>query len=336
MDECIAYVSCAEDRRIAVLALDPDAGTLRDVGSVLVPGADGPAGSMPLALSPDRSRLYAATRTAPFLLSSFAVDPGGMPALRGVAPVAEQMAYLSTDRSGRHVLGASYGGALVTSNPVDRRGVARAPATQILPTPPKAHSIVTDPSNRFAFAASLGGDCILRLGFDAATGEFTPRGTIATPPGAGPRHLCFSPDGRFLYAINELDGTITPYRFDAADGALTACPGVSLLPPDTALPVAAADIHITPDGRFLYGSERRTNRLCGFAIGADGLLSPINAVPAQSARGFAIAPGGRFLLCAEQTTRSVAVYDIDPQSGALAWIGAHAVGGNPNWIACLG
>jgi 6-phosphogluconolactonase len=337
MEDRIAYVSCAQDRQIAVLAMNPATGALRDVAVVTVPGTDGPASSMPLALRPDRAVLYAATRSAPFQLSSFAVDSDGMLSLIGTAPAVEQFAYLTTDRSGRHVLAASYGGALVTSNPTDTRGMARAPATQVMQTPPKAHSIIPDPSNRFLLAVSLGGDCILRLAFDADAGTFQPLAPVATKPGSGPRHLRFSPNGRFLYLINELDGTINAYAFDDAQGGLTELQSISLLPPGVTGPVAAADIQITPDGRFLYGSERTTNLLTGFVVDpATGKLSPINAVPTNSApRGFAIDPSGHFLLCAEQATRSLAMFAIDQKTGALARIGAHTVGGGPNWITFL-
>ena len=174
MEDCIVYVSCAEDREIAILAMDRATGVLRDVAVVTVPGADGPGSSMALALSPDRTALYAATRTAPVALASFTIGAEGMLSLLGVAPAVDQLAYIATDRTGRYLLGASYGGAKLTANPIDATGMARSPASWIMQTPPRAHSIITDPTNRFAFAASLGGDCILRLAFDADDGSFRP------------------------------------------------------------------------------------------------------------------------------------------------------------------
>ena len=337
MDDCIAYVSCAEDRQIAILAMDRATGALRDVAVVTVPGADGPSSSMALALSPDHTALYAATRAAPVALSSFAIDADGMLSLLGVAPAVDQLAYIATDRTGRHLLGASYGGAKLTANPIDASGMARSPASWIMQTPPRAHSIITDPTNRFALAASLGGDCILRLAFDANDGSFRPLTEVTTKTGAGPRHLRFSPSGQFLYLINELNGTINAYAFDSETGELTELQSVSLLPDGASGEIAAADIHITPDGRFLYGSERRSNTLTGFAVDAEtGMLSKIGTVPTKSAaRGFAIDPSGQFLLCAEQDTRSMAMFRIDQDHGTLSQIGAHAVGGSPNWVEFL-
>jgi 6-phosphogluconolactonase len=333
MAEWTVYVSCAARREIAVLAMDRDSGGLRDIAVVAVPGAEGRSTSMPLALRPDRRALYAATRTEPCLLASFAVAGDGALALIGTAPAGHQLAYLATDHAGRHLLGASYGGAKLTSNPIDARGVARAPAREERDTPPCAHSIITDPSDRFVLAASLGGDCILRFGFDGRDGGFTPLGATPARPGAGPRHLRFSPDGRFLYCVNELDASITAYAFDAADGGLAEVQRVVL----AAAGRAAADLHITPDGAFLYASERTTRIVAGFAVDAGtGRLSPLGSVAVRSApRGFALSPDGRFLLCAEQETASLAVFAVEP-AGGLRAVGGHAVGEGPNWVTFLG
>jgi len=319
--------------------MESGSGALRTVTTVAVPGSGEPGTSMPLALSPDRGVLYAAVRTPPFPCASFAVDSksGGL-SLIGVAPLADQMAYIVTDHTGRHLLGASYFGSKISSNPIDGRGIVRGPATQVIETPPKAHSILTDPTNRFAFAASLGGDCIVRTAFDAASGMLRVLPPVPVHAGAGPRHQRFSPDGRFFYLINELDGTIISYSFDAASGALTELQTITMLPPGAAAKAASADIHLTPNGRFLYGSERVTNTLAAFRVDvASGKLSPIGSVPSEpSPRGFAIDPSGAFLVCAGQTSNRVAVYAIDQGSGALSRIGAHDVGANPNWIEFLG
>jgi 6-phosphogluconolactonase len=338
MSERLLYVSCAEKRQIYTLAMERQTGTLRTVAITPAPGLEEGGHSMPLALSPDRRVLYAAIRSAPYPCASFAVDPRyGQLALKGVAPLVDQMCYIVTDRTGRHLLSATYFGSRISSNPIDEHGVVRSPATQVIDTPPKAHSILADPANRFVFAASLGGDCIVRASFDAETGRMNVLPPVKAKKDAGPRHLRFSPDGRFLYLINELDGTINVYRYDAANGALAELQSVTLLPPGVSGKVASADIHITPDGRFLYGSERVTNTLAAFRVdAANGTLKPIGSVPSEpSPRGFAIDPTGSFLLCAGQTSNRVAVYTIDQQSGALNRIGEHDVGENPNWIEFL-
>jgi 6-phosphogluconolactonase len=338
MNERLLYVSCAEKRQIYTLAMERQSGTLRTVAITQVPGIQEGGHSMPLALSPNRRVLYAAVRSAPFPCASFAIDAQyGRLTLMGVAPLVDQMCYIVTDDTGRYLLSATYFGSKISSNPIDAHGVVRAPATQVIETPPKAHSILPDPANRFVFAASLGGDRIVRAAFDAQTGMMNVLPPVNAKKGAGPRHLRFSPDGRFLYLINELDGTINAYRYDADNGALTELQSITLLPSGVTGKVASADIHITPDGRFLYGSERVTNTLAAFRVdAASGKLTPIGSVPSEpSPRGFAIDPTGAFLLCAGQTSNRVAIYTIDQRSGALNRIGAHDVGENPNWIEFL-
>ena len=338
MSERLLYVSCAEKRQILSVAMERMTGALRTVTATAVPGLEEGGHSMPLALSPNRRTLYAAVRSAPYPCASYAIEPRyGQLTLLGVAPLVAEMCYIVTDHTGRHLLSATYPGSKISSNPIDERGIVRAPATQVIDTPPKAHSILPDPANRFVFAASLGGDCIVRTAFDAASGTMRVLESVQAKQGAGPRHFRFSPDGRFLYLINELDGTINAYRYEAANGALSEMQSISLLPPGVAGRVASADIHLTPDGRFLYGSERVTNTLAAFRVDAtSGMLTLIGSVPSEdSPREFVIDPEGKFLLCAGQKSNRVAVYAIDQGSGALSNIGAHAVGENPNWIELL-
>jgi 6-phosphogluconolactonase len=336
VSERLLYVSCAGERQIFALAMERTTGALRTLATTTAPGLAEGGSSMPLALSPDRRVLYAAARTAPYPCASYAVDPnhGGL-TLLGVAPLAAEVCYIATDRSGRHLLSASYQSSKIASNPIDEHGIVRSPAAQVIDTPPNAHSILPDPANRFVFAGSLGGDCIVRAAFDAASGLMQVLPAMQAQPGAGPRHLRFAPDGRFLYLINEIDGTINAYRYDA--GGLTEVQSITLLPPGVSGRMASADLHLTPDGRFLYGSERVTNTLAAFRVdAANGRLTPIGSVASEdSPRGFAIDPTGKFLLCAGQKSNRVAVYAIDPQTGALSRIGLHAVGENPNWIEFL-
>ena len=338
MSERLLFVSCSGKRQIFSLAMERTSGELRTLGVTTVPGLEEGGHSMPLALSPNRGVLYAAVRSAPYPCASYAVDPNyGALTLLGVAPLAAQVCYIVTDHTGRTLLSASYQGSKIASNPIDADGIVRSPATQVIDTPPQAHSILPDPTNRFVFAASLGGDCIVRTAFDAGSGVMKVLEPVQAKPNAGPRHLRFSPDRRFLYLINEIDGTINAYRYDADRGGLTEIQSITLLPPGVSGRMASADLHLTPDGRFLYGSERVTNTLAAFRVDtASGMLSPIGSVPSEDApRGFAIDPAGSFLLCAGQNSNRVAVYAIDRQTGALARMHAHEVGENPNWIEFL-
>jgi 6-phosphogluconolactonase len=190
----ILYVSCAERHEIFILSLDLASGALSKLGVAIAAGEEGMGTSMAMAVSPNRRVLYAAVRTPPMPLSCFAIDAAtGSLKLLGAAPLPDQMAYIVTDHTGRHLLGASYHGSQIASSPIGEDGVVRTPATQVMDTPPKAHSILPDPANRFLFAASLGGNVVLRLRFDAETGRFDPLSPVRVHEGAGPRHLRFSP-----------------------------------------------------------------------------------------------------------------------------------------------
>src|SRR5262249_43361406 len=142
------------------------------------------------------------------------------------------------------------------------------------------------------------------------------------------------PGGRFLYVLNELDASINSYALDPERGTLEELQSIPMVSSDSQPPPSAADVHITPDGRFLYGSERRTHRIVGFAIdGATGGLTPAGSFETEpSPRGFRIAPGGRFLLAAGQTSNRIAVHAIDGHDGRLTRVSDTPAGSNPNWI----
>ncbi len=340
MSDLLAYVSCADERAIVTFAADRATGVLTRRASTSVPGPEGPSMSMPLALSPDRKFLHAAVRIAPYPASSFVIDPA-TGALRhiGGADLPEAMAYILVDATGRNMLGASYPGALLASHAIGPEGAVTGSARQVVDTPPRAHAIVADPGGRFLYVPCLGGDVVLQLALEPATGMMTQVGRMKTHAGCGPRHMRFSACGRAAYVLGELDATLTMCAVDD-QGHLTATQTVGLLPHGTTVPdgkrIMAADLQITPDGRFLYASERMAEFLSAWRVGADGRLSPIGSVATEAMpRSFAIDPSGRFLLCASQTTGAVRTYAIDQDSGALALTATVHAGANANWIEFL-
>src|SRR5260370_13807510 len=133
------------------------------------------------------------------------------------------MAYINTDRTGKFLLGASYVGAKLAIYPIDWQGIVEAKATQILDTKPKAHCVVIDAANKNVYVPVLGGDIVMELKFDPATGTVLPNGPgeAATKPGAGPRHLTFHPNGKFPYLLTETTATVGTYADDPASGALS-------------------------------------------------------------------------------------------------------------------
>ena len=326
-----AYVSHAGSGDIHVLHLDEASGALTTAQRVELGGT-----VMPLALSPNARVLYAARRSEPMAVASFRIDTNtGALAPLGEAPLPHSMAYVATDRSGRWLLSASYGGHLVAVSPIGADGVAQA-ATQVVPTGPNAHAIVTDASNRFVFATILGAGVVLQMRFDSATGQLTPNEppSFAVRAGAGPRHLAWHPGGRWLCLLNELDASIDVFAFDAAHGTLAHRQTVSSVPPGFDGTPWAADLHFSPDGRFFFGSDRRSNTLVTFAVdAASGHLSPLGHTPVPAEpRGFNITPDGRWLIVAGQASGRVGVFSIDALTGALTAVGEHAVGGGPNWV----
>ncbi|WP_216892706.1 lactonase family protein [Nocardia alni] len=324
------YVSNADSAEISVLGLDDD-GAVRPVQTVTVGGA-----VMPLAVSPDRRHLYASLRSAPYSVACFEIDSGTGELSEIVqVPLPDNMAYLATDRTGRYLLAASYTGGVVSVNAIGPEGIVEAEPLEVLATPPHAHSIVTDPSNRYLFVAALGGDVLLQYLFDQATGLPTPNDPafVSTGPGAGPRHLVFHPGGRLVYVANELDGTVSGYEFDSGTGRLAALDTYSAVPEGCPKPWVA-ELRLTPDGRYLYVSERHSSTIAGFQVdGGTGALTPLGHTATQACpRGFAIDPGGRYLLAVGQESDALTVYGIDAGTGALTPLGEYPVGRNPNWV----
>lgn len=333
------YVGNAESNEIHVLRLDRRNGDLAVVERVPIPGIEKPGTSTPIAISPDRRFLYVGTRGEPKVAAGFAIDPASG-RLRHVAsgPLADSMAYIATDRTGRFLLGASYPGNKVTVNPIGPPGVVQPPH-QVLPGYPNAHSILADAGNRHVLVPTLGNDRVNRFTFDAARGMLAP----GTPPAvevkakAGPRHFRFHPGGKLVYVLGELDGAVYVFDYDAATGKLAEKQAVSALAPGFEGKPSAADLHITPDGRFLYASVRASSTLAGFRIdGTTGRLTPIGSVPTEKQpRGFAIDPSGRYLLAVGQLSHGLSSYAIDPAGGALAKLGEYPVGKNPNWVEII-
>jgi 6-phosphogluconolactonase len=197
-----------------------------------------------------------------------------------------------------------------------------------------------DNTNRFAYAPHLGTDQVFQFLFDENSGRLIAN----TPPilqlkqGTGPRHLIVSADNRFVYVLNELTGTVTTLSLDANTGVLKELDSVSVLPPDSKLvpsmprgavganqaprntdnDIWAADLHLTPNSRFLYASERTTSTLAAFRVdGTSGKLTYLGSTPTEKQpRGFAIDPTGRFVVVAGEKSDTLSSYAIDAENGA--------------------
>ena len=285
-----------------------------------------------LALHPGRKFLYAANETGKVgTVSAFAIQADGTLAPLNQQPSEGQSpCHLVVDKAGRHVLVANYSSGTAAVLPIGADGKL-APASQTVrhegkgpnarrQEGPHAHSINLDAANRFAFLADLGLDRVFSYKYDGAAGTLTPNDPPAgaTAPGAGPRHFCFHPNGKFAYVINEMLCTVTAFAYDAEKGALAEVQTVPTLPADFTGSNTTAEVQLTPDGRFLYGSNRGHNSLAVFSVdAATGKLTAAGHVPSdgKTPRNFGIDPTGRWLLAAHQDSDSIVVFKIDPQTG---------------------
>src|SRR4029079_16909086 len=187
---------------------------------------------------------------------------------------------------------------------------------------PHAHCIIFDRAERHALAADLGIDKVMIYRFDRATGKLSPAKQLFAElkPGAGPRHLSFHPSGKFLYVISELDSTMSTFKYDEREGTLTMIETVSTFPGDFTGTSYCADVHVSPSGRFLYGSNRGHNSIVVFEIdprtGKPKLVEHVST-EGDWPRNSTIDPSGKFLLVANQRSENVVTFNIDEGTGRL-------------------
>jgi len=347
------YVSNAADGNISTYRMQPD--------GALQPGARVKAGNAvgSMAVSPDRRFLYAAVRSKPFVVHAYAIARGtGALTPLSASPLADSFPYISLDRTGRYLFGASYQGHLISVNEVGSDGRVAASPLQVIPVGRNAHSIRVDEGNRFAYVPTLGSDQIFQFVFDAKSGRLSSNtpAVAQLQPTTGPRHFVTSADNRFLYVLSELRSTVITFALDGRTGLLNEISSASGLPADTKLvpgaprltgseaqrnrdnDIWAADIHLTPNGKFLYISERTTSTLGAFSVDAkSGTLTYLGGTPTErQPRGFAIDPSGRFLVAAGEKSDTISVHAIDPASGMLSLPQKYPGGKGANWVEIVG
>lgn len=355
MAKTFVFISNARDGDISGYVLDRERKSLSPVSRTKASPM-----VMPIVIDPDTATLHAAVRRAPYALLSYRIDrtTGELMPLANT-PVANSLVNLSFDASGRWLLGASYGANLLASFQIDAEGCLQGNPASTLPGGDKPHAIVPDRNTDLAFVPYLGDDRIHAYRFDAAQGRFAeqPEYSLDAPAGAGPRHATLSADGRFLYVLCELLGTVIVFERPSPDapfaelqrvGSIPAAAGMvpgRARPPSGVAPgpddvpdpdsIYCADIHMTPDGRFLYTSERSHGLLSHFSIdpstGRIELIDTLETV--ASPRSFAIDPAGEFAIVAGQNDSRVALYEIDRVSGQLRLLEYVDGGSDANWVA---
>jgi len=293
-----------------------------------------------LALAPSRRYLYAVNEVEDFegkktgAVSAFGIDQGtGELRLLNQKPsLGADPCYVDVDAGERFVLIANYTGGNVTVFPVQRDG-SLGDATDMKQGKgssvnrerqegPHAHCIVLDPTNRFAYSCDLGTDKVMIFRFDARNGKLLPSEPPWVPvkPGAGPRHMAFHPSGKYVFVLNELHSTVTAFVRDPGKGSLRELQTLTTLPKDFTGTNTSADVHVSPDGRFVYCSNRGHDSIAIFAF--DPRHRGLATVGHESSRGmtprnFAINPAGEFLLVANQKSDNIVVFRLDQKTGRL-------------------
>ena len=266
-------------------------------------------------------------------VSAFAIDPktGALTFLNKVSSHGEGPAHIAVDKTGKGLLAANYRSGSVALLPIlpdGRLGEATGFDQQSGRGPkprqdrPRAHGGVFSPDSRFALVAENGIDEIMIYRYDASTGALKPNDPpfFKTPPGYGPRHLAFHPNGRILYSLNEMESIVTVLQYDAARGTVSQIQEAGTLPEGFKGTSAPAQFQIDRAGKFLYASNRGADNIAVLAIDpATGRLTPVEHVPTQgkTPRDFSLDLTGRYLFAANQASDNIAIFRVDPKRGRL-------------------
>ena len=303
-----------------------------------------------LAVSPNGKCLYAANSMPKFNgekagpVSAFVIDKHSahvtllnQKSSSGLGPC-----YVSTDASGQMLLDANYADGSVKSFKLDDDGSIGADGSYIRhhgssintnrQAGPHAHFIEADPSNRFALACDLGTDKVMIYKINPATGTLTEHSLATVPPGSGPRHLAFSPNGKFAYVVSEMGCTVTTFAWDSDAGKLDPLETVSALPPGVGVQPNFTAAEILTSGNFVYATLRGHDSVSVLAADPQtGRLKFVQNIPSDGKvpRGLGIDPTGHWLLVGNQTTDNVAEFSIDSQTGRLSPTGQQLKIGSP-------
>ncbi len=289
------------------------------------------------AISLDRTILYSMCQSDEGLggVRSYYIDgtSGELSLISEEFSIGGKPCYIGLDRSEKFLLVASYNDAVVTVFPIAEGGqiqpysftAQHEGGTGIVADrqgEAHTHSIYADPTNRYVFVCDLGNDEVVVYRFDSEKGTLIPvdGASVAMAPGAGPRHLAFHPNGDWVYVINELDSTVTHFLWNADQGKLVQQGTVPTLPADFEGDNLTAEIIVSQDGRFVYGSNRGHDSIVVYLVNQEtGALSFVQrtSVGGGHPRNFSIDPSGAFLVAANRDTDNVVFFRIDGESGQI-------------------
>ena len=345
------YLSIAGENRIAIYNFDVSNGTIAFQEDVDVSGSPGP-----LTLSLCGNYLYAGLRSSREI-STFRIDEKSkqLNLLRTIKLDADTC-YIATDKTGKYLLSAYYGAGKVTVHAIGEDKTVQGESIQTIETAPHAHYIETDASNRFAFVPhTVPRNAIYQFHFDPDTGMLTQNffGNFNPDDPVGPRHYCEHPNKPIFYFSNEQGSSVSAYNLQKGDPGVSPrksgapdytvhdAPGLlwefqtlSTLPADFDEHNSCAQIHIDPQGKFLYVSNRGHDSITIFSIDEEsGALTALgHQLTEPTPRVFNIDETGNFLFAGGQGSGKLATYRINRESGLLNSIGTYEVGKNPMWV----
>ncbi|AJJ64999.1 6-phosphogluconolactonase [Yersinia aldovae] len=324
----VVYVASPDSQQIHVWQLD-SAGEL-----TLLQTVDAPGQVQPMTISPNQRHLYVGVRPD-FGIVSYNIAGDGTLTAAGMAPLPGSPTHIGTDLQGRFLFCASYSFNCVSISPINEQGVVQAPIQQLdnLPAP---HSANIDPTNQILLVPCLKEDKV-RLFDLSIDGKLTPhaQADIAVAAGAGPRHMAFHPNHQIAYCVNELNSSVDVYQISDNGQEYKLIQTLDAMPTDFSGTRWAADIHITPNGRHLYSSDRTASLLSIFSVSDDGrTISPAgHHLTEAQPRGFNIDHSGNFLIASGQKSDHIEVCRIDNNSGELTTLKRYAVGKGPMWVS---
>jgi 6-phosphogluconolactonase len=306
-----------------------------------------------LVLSPDQRFLYSVHGEGDYA-TAFALDreTGQAKLVNRAATGGNNGVRQAVDPSGKFLIVANYASGTVAVLAIaqdgslkDQHQLVQLPGE---PGPHKVeqasshpHDVVFDPSGRFVLVADKGLDRVFVFRFNASSGQLAPTeaGSVKTRPGAGPRHLAFHPRLPVVWVLNELDSTTTTYRWEDKDGTLTPTQVITTLPPEFTGYSTTAEIAVTPDGRFVYCSNRGHDSIAIYSANAtNGTLTSVGWEPTQgpTPRFIGLDPAGRFLYAANEAGDTVVTFAVENSSGKLASTAQVVKNGSPVTIVFAG
>ncbi|PIJ48730.1 6-phosphogluconolactonase [Erwinia sp. OLTSP20] len=323
----VVYTASPESHQIHAWQMD-NAGALTLLQVVEAPGQ-----VQPMVVNPNGNWLHVGVRPD-FRVVTYAIDEQGKLSHEAEAPLPGSPTHISTDRHGRFLFCGSYNDACVSVSPMDSRGLPQAPS-QVIGDLAGCHSANIDLANQTLFVPALKQDriCLFTLNDN---GELTPAAQkqVDTVSGAGPRHMAFHPNRQYAYCINELDSSVNVWNLHNPHGKVERVQSVDMMPAGFSDTRWAADIHLTPDGRFLYACDRTASVIAIFSVSEEGSVLTLEGhQPTETQpRGFNIDHSGQFVVAAGQKSDHIEVYRIEPVRGLLQPLARYGVGKGPMWV----